>query len=121
MAHDLAVVKNVSDRVAVMYLGKLCEIGPPQELYTSPSHPYTSALLDAIPVPDPEVATDEKEHLGGDLPSPIDPPSGCRFRTRCDRATDVCAQAEPQMQPVDDDHFVACHHPLVTPVEIAAR
>ena len=121
VAHDLAVVKNVSDRVAVMYLGKLCEIGPPQELYTSPSHPYTSALLDAIPVPDPEVATDEKEHLGGDLPSPIDPPSGCRFRTRCDRATDVCAQAEPQMQPVDDDHFVACHHPLVTPVEIAAR
>ena len=121
VAHDLAVVKNVSDRVAVMYLGKLCEIGPPQELYTSPSHPYTSALLDAIPVPDPEVATDEKEHLGGDLPSPIDPPSGCRFRTRCDRATDVCAQAEPQMQPVDDDHFVACHHPLVTPVEITAR
>ena len=121
VAHDLAVVKNVSDRVAVMYLGKLCEIGPPQELYTSPSHPYTSALLDAIPVPDPDVATDEKEHLGGDLPSPIDPPSGCRFRTRCDRATDVCAQAEPQMQPVDDDHFVACHHPLVTPVEIAAR
>ena len=121
VAHDLAVVKNVSDRVAVMYLGKLCEIGPPQELYTSPSHPYTSALLDAIPVPDPEVATDEKAHLGGDLPSPIDPPSGCRFRTRCDRATDVCAQAEPQMQPVDDDHFVACHHPLVTPVEITAR
>ena len=118
VAHDLAVVKNVSDRVAVMYLGKLCEVGPPQALYAEPAHPYTKALLDAIPVPDPAADVHENEHLGGDLPSPIDPPSGCRFRTRCDRATDVCATAEPQMQPVAEGHHVACHHPLVTPVEI---
>ncbi|MCB1271476.1 MAG: ATP-binding cassette domain-containing protein [Microthrixaceae bacterium] len=119
VAHDLAVVKNVSDRVAVMYLGKLCEMSPPQALYTQPAHPYTAALLAAIPVPDPAVDAHEGDHLGGDLPSPIDPPSGCRFRTRCDRATDVCVQAEPQMQMVAEGHFVACHHPLVTPVEIS--
>lgn len=118
IAHDLAVVKNVSDRVAVMYLGKLCEIGPPQALYAEPAHPYTAALLDAIPVPDPAVDPEETDHLGGDLPSPIDPPSGCRFHTRCPRATDVCLQAEPQMRPIGEDHFVACHHPLTTPVQI---
>lgn len=118
IAHDLAVVKNVSDRVAVMYLGKLCEIGSPQALYAAPTHPYTAALLAAIPVPDPEVDPEATDHLGGDLPSPIDPPSGCRFRTRCDRATDVCIQAEPQMQAIGEDHFVACHHPLITPVEV---
>ncbi len=120
VAHDLAVVKNVSDRVAVMYLGKLCEIGPPSALYEEPAHPYTEALLNAIPVPDPAADVHDKEHLGGDLPSPIDPPSGCRFRTRCDRATDICNKVEPQMQPVGDDHHVARHHPLVTPVEISA-
>ena len=120
VAHDLAVVKNVSDRVAVMYLGKLCEVGPPEALYEEPAHPYTKALLAAIPVPDPAADVHENEHLGGDLPSPIDPPSGCRFRTRCDRATDKCAMAEPQMQPVGDGHHVACHHPLVTPVEIGS-
>jgi peptide/nickel transport system ATP-binding protein len=116
VAHDLAVVKNVSDRVAVMYLGKLCEIGPPDVLYAHPAHPYTAALLDAIPLPDPTVPVDTGGHLGGELPSPIDPPSGCRFRTRCPRAQDLCAQAEPQMQKVADDHFVACHFPLETPV-----
>jgi peptide/nickel transport system ATP-binding protein len=121
VAHDLAVVKNVSDRVAVMYLGKLCEIGPPQELYRAPAHPYTAALLSAIPIPDPRVPIDSANHLAGDLPSPIDPPSGCRFRTRCPRAAEVCTHAEPQMQPVEHDHFVACHHPLVTPVEVAPR
>jgi peptide/nickel transport system ATP-binding protein len=118
VAHDLAVVKNVSDRVAVMYLGKLCEIGPPEAIYAEPAHPYTTALLDAIPVPDPDAQPDEAAHLGGDLPSPIDPPSGCRFRTRCDRATAVCESAEPQMRRVGADHYVACHHPLVTPVEL---
>lgn len=116
VAHDLAVVKNVSDRVAVMYLGKMCEIGPPDSIYAAPAHPYTSALLDAIPLPDPSVPVDTKGHLGGELPSPIDPPSGCRFRTRCPRAQELCAQAEPQMQRVDGDHYVACHFPLVTPV-----
>lgn len=112
IAHDLAVVKNVSDRVAVMYLGKLCEVAAPDELYYRPSHPYTAALLAAIPLPDPTVLPDRAE-LAGDLPSPMDPPSGCRFRTRCPRATELCSVEEPIMRPVGDDHFVACHHPLI--------
>ncbi len=116
VAHDLAVVKNVSDRVAVMYLGKMCEIGPPDMLYEHPAHPYTRALIAAIPLPDPDAGGSEAEHLGGELPSPIDPPSGCRFRTRCDRAQDLCSSAEPQMQKVGDGHYVACHFPLETPV-----
>jgi peptide/nickel transport system ATP-binding protein len=116
VAHDLAVVKNVSDRVAVMYLGKMCELGPPDTLYAHPAHPYTAALLAAIPLPDPAIDQSAHQHLGGELPSPIDPPSGCRFRTRCDRAQDLCAQAEPQMQQLADDHYVACHFPLETPV-----
>jgi len=116
VAHDLAVVKNVSDRVAVMYLGKMCEIGAPDHLYEHPAHPYTRALIAAIPLPDPESATAGEQHLGGELPSPIDPPSGCRFRTRCDRAQAVCASAEPQMQRIGDGHYVACHFPLETPV-----
>jgi peptide/nickel transport system ATP-binding protein len=121
VAHDLAVVKNVSDRVAVMYLGKMCEIGPPDDLYRHPAHPYTAALLAAIPLPDPSVDPTTTRHLGGELPSPIDPPSGCRFRTRCDRAQELCAQAEPQMQPVSEGHHVACHFPLETPVEVATH
>jgi peptide/nickel transport system ATP-binding protein len=116
VAHDLAVVKNVSDRVAVMYLGKMCEIGPPDSLYARPAHPYTDALLSAIPVPDPAAALDSSSHLGGELPSPLDPPSGCRFRTRCPRAQDLCAQVEPQMQRVGEAHYMACHFPLETPV-----
>jgi peptide/nickel transport system ATP-binding protein len=116
VAHDLAVVKNVSDRVAVMYLGKMCEIGPPDTMYRAPAHPYTAALLAAIPIPDPDIDPAATEHLGGELPSPLAPPSGCRFRTRCPRAHEVCAQVEPQMQKVGDDHYVACHAPLVTPV-----
>ena len=116
VAHDLAVVKNVSDRVAVMYLGKMCEIGQPDRLYAAPAHPYTKALLSAIPLPDPTVVLDTTGHLGGELPSPIRPPSGCRFRTRCDRAQEVCAQAEPQMQKIADGHYVACHFPLESPV-----
>ncbi len=113
VAHDLAVVKNVSDRVAVMYLGKMCEIGPPDTLYAAPAHPYTQALLSAIPLPDPGAAVDVGQHLEGELPSPIDPPSGCRFRTRCPRAEDLCSKVEPQMQQVDGEHHVACHFPLV--------
>ncbi len=114
IAHDLAVVKNISDRVAVMYLGKMCEIGPPDTLYDSPAHPYTRALISSIPVPDPEVPQDIEHRLEGELPSPITPPSGCRFRTRCPLAQDICAQVEPQMARVgdDDDHWVACHFPL---------
>jgi peptide/nickel transport system ATP-binding protein len=124
IAHDLAVVKNVSDRVAVMYLGKMCEIGNPEALYASPAHPYTRALLAAIPLPDPNASLDTEHHLEGDLPSPISPPSGCRFRTRCPLAQDICAQVEPQMQHVAGDQFVACHFPLQavseTPVAVNA-
>jgi peptide/nickel transport system ATP-binding protein len=119
IAHDLAVVKNVSDRIAVMYLGKLCEVAPPESLYTQPAHPYTAALLASIPVPDPQATTQVDSSLAGDLPSPLNPPSGCRFRTRCPRAKDRCADEEPQMRPVlgSEDHFVACHFPLIEAAE----
>ena len=112
IAHDLAVVKNVSDRVAVMYLGKICEVGPPDTLYAEPAHPYTAALLSSIPVPDPTVRPTEESVLGGELPSPVSPPSGCRFRTRCPRAQDMCAQVEPKMRQIGLGHYVACHFPL---------
>jgi peptide/nickel transport system ATP-binding protein len=122
IAHDLAVVKNVSDRVAVMYLGKLCEVASPDVLYRNPQHPYTEALLTSIPEPDPGVARNGKAPLSGDLPSPIDPPSGCRFRTRCPFAQRRCAEEEPQMRPIGIDHYVACHYPLGThPVSAVAR
>ncbi|MGA2522138.1 MAG: oligopeptide/dipeptide ABC transporter ATP-binding protein [Acidimicrobiales bacterium] len=114
IAHDLAVVKNVSDRVAVMYLGKLCEVAPPDVLYHQPEHPYTDALLRSIPEPDPSAASTAGAALSGDLPSPIDPPSGCRFRTRCPVAQERCAQEEPVMRALGPDHFVACHFPLGT-------
>lgn len=113
IAHDLAVVKNVSDRVAVMYLGKMCEVGRPDDIYRAPAHPYTEALLTSIPVPDPAVRPEAKDTIKGELPSPIMPPSGCRFRTRCPKATDRCAQTEPTMRRVGEDHWVACHFPLV--------
>ncbi|MEX2292544.1 MAG: oligopeptide/dipeptide ABC transporter ATP-binding protein [Acidimicrobiales bacterium] len=115
IAHDLAVVKNVSDRVAVMYLGKICEVGGPDDLYAGPAHPYTAALLRSIPVPDPTIAPVDAGLLTGDLPSPLDPPSGCRFRTRCPRATERCTTEEPQIRAVGEAHFVACHHPLIDP------
>lgn len=118
IAHDLAVVKNISDRVAVMYLGKVCEVSESDELYAHPAHPYTQLLMESVPVPDPLARIDTELQLEGELPSPLDPPSGCRFRTRCPYATEICAQEEPQMRPVTSeagvaDHFVACHHPLV--------
>src|ERR687893_541095 len=112
IAHDLAVVKNISDRVAVMYLGKMCEIGPSDTLYREPAHPYTRSLLASIPRPEPGTRPTEPA-LEGELPSPIEPPSGCRFRTRCPRTDERCASEEPVMQPAGPDHFVACHHPHV--------
>ncbi|MDO9475308.1 MAG: ATP-binding cassette domain-containing protein [Pseudohongiella sp.] len=118
VAHNLAVVKNVSDRVAVMYLGKLCEIGNAEAIYARPAHPYTRALLASIPDMDPDARgqQDKIPLLQGDLPSPANPPSGCRFRTRCPNAQARCAEVEPVMQAVADsmtpDHFVACHFPL---------
>ncbi len=110
IAHDLAVVKNVSDRVAVMYLGKMCEVGPPDIMYANPAHHYTKALIDSIPEPDPTKTVNDSA-LEGDLPSPIAPPSGCRFRTRCPAARQECAESEPILQQIGPDHFVACHFP----------
>jgi oligopeptide/dipeptide ABC transporter ATP-binding protein len=113
IAHDLALVKQVSDRVAVMYLGKLCEIGPVREIYREPLHPYTLALLNSIPSPDPSAARrDTGSVISGDLPSPLDPPSGCRFRTRCPRAEERCAAEAPQLRALADRRLVACHFPL---------
>ncbi|MFT4774451.1 MAG: peptide/nickel transport system ATP-binding protein [Candidatus Azotimanducaceae bacterium] len=117
IAHDLAVVKNISDRVAVMYLGKLCEVASSDDLYARPAHPYTNVLLDSIPEPDPE-ADHSVGKIVGEPPSPISPPSGCRFHPRCAYATDICTKEEPQLRPMGDGHFVACHHPVETPVEI---
>ena len=111
IAHDLAVVKAVSDRIAVMYLGKLCELSPTEQLFKQPAHPYTALLLEAIPVPDPTVKP-ATNLVVGEPPSPLDPPSGCRFRTRCPRADARCAADVPALREVAPGQFAACHHPL---------
>jgi oligopeptide/dipeptide ABC transporter ATP-binding protein len=113
IAHDLSLVKQVSDRVAVMYLGKLCEIGPAESMYREPLHPYTAALLSSIPSPDPTARRSPvAQTIRGEAPSPLEPPSGCRFRTRCPRAQEICATQEPPLRRLGDDHFAACHFPL---------
>jgi oligopeptide/dipeptide ABC transporter ATP-binding protein len=122
VAHDLSVVRHVSDRIAVMYLGKIMELSPGEELYSKPIHPYTAALLNAVPIPDPrENRARDRIVLEGEPPNPIDPPSGCVFHTRCPRATEICSQIEPPLTAYAGGHLAACHHPLnVTSEEIAA-
>lgn len=124
IAHDLAVVKNISDRVIVMYLGKICEIAPSDQLFERPVHHYTRMLLDSIPIPDP-TANKKRTTVASELPSPLDPPSGCRFRTRCPAAQARCVEEEPQIRETAPGHFVACHFPAETgivaaPAETAA-
>jgi oligopeptide/dipeptide ABC transporter ATP-binding protein len=113
IAHDLGVVRHVSDRIAVMYLGKIVELSPAEELYTRPIMPYTEALLSAVPIPDPDLAEQHEQIvLEGDVPSPINPPSGCRFHPRCRYATDICKEVEPPLVDYGNSHLAACHHPL---------
>ena len=117
ISHDLAVVKNISDRVLVMYLGKVCEIAETADLFSHPTHPYSRALLASIPGNNLNLPP-ASELISGELPSPLDPPSGCRFRTRCPHATDVCASTEPELVEHEPGHWVACHHPAVTALQV---
>ena len=111
VSHDLGVVRHSADRVCVMFLGRVCEVGPTEALFTAPRHPYTRFLLDSVPRPDPTRRGEGRELLPGEIPSPVTPPSGCRFRTRCPYAAPVCAQAPPPLQGTGE-HRVACHAPL---------
>jgi oligopeptide transport system ATP-binding protein len=111
IAHDLSMVKHISDRIGVMYLGKLVEVCGSGELYLNPIHPYTKALLSAIPIPDPDLTRNNRRIiLKGDVPSPIDPPPGCRFASRCPLKTDICTQVDPELRELAPDHFVSCHN-----------
>jgi oligopeptide transport system ATP-binding protein len=113
VAHDLGVIRHVSDRIAVMYLGKIVEVGPADEVYSNPIHPYTLSLLSALPIPDPKAnARREQIVLEGDIPSPANPPAACRFHTRCPYATEICSQDEPKLVDWGNGHWAACHHPL---------
>ncbi len=117
ISHDLAVLKYLSDRIGVMYLGKLVEIGGAREIYEQPVHPYTRGLIETIPVPDPVLAAAHRgRHISGELPSAITPPSGCRFRTRCPSAQEICSKEEPPLRSFGGDHLGACHFPLQQPV-----
>jgi peptide/nickel transport system ATP-binding protein len=116
ISHDLAVVKYLSDRIGVMYLGKIVELGTGDDIYQRAAHPYTEALIKTIPVPDPVIEKSKTDAgIRGELPSPIDPPSGCRFRTRCPLAQEICSQVEPPLRRFGPNHQAACHFPLQTP------
>ncbi len=122
VSHDLAVVYYMSDTIAVMYLGKIVEIGDAESVFRSPAHPYTQGLLDAVPVPNPAEARSRRgRQVSGELPSAVNPPSGCRFRTRCPRAQDICANVEPPFDNFGGTHQAACHFPLIAPVSIGVR
>jgi len=122
IAHDLGVVRHVSNRIAVMYLGKLVELSPAEDLYQRPIMPYTEALLSAVPIPDPDLShARERIVLEGDVPSPINPPSGCRFHPRCRYMTDICREVEPPLANYGNNHFAACHHPLNVDKETLAK
>ena len=109
ISHDLTVVRYLSDRVCVMYLGKICEIGITKDIYDNPLHPYTKFLLEAVPKPDPKYRKEDKDMLTGEIPSPVNPPSGCHFRTRCPYATEKCAQEAPELKDVGNNRMAACH------------
>jgi oligopeptide transport system ATP-binding protein len=112
ISHNLSVVRHISHRILVLYLGRMAELADYQDLYDHPHHPYTSALISAVPIPDPKLGRDKKiKLLTGDIPSPINPPSGCPFRTRCPKAQDFCAQVRPEFKGIGPNHFVACHFP----------